>query len=179
MQNLLTDLVGSAGQGKAGKGVKGQGIIKKKPQQFWHMILHNKLWCIQIAPVEQLKCAHTNKLANTSIHCVYATQLFKARTKTINELSQTMPGQPTMAARTKLSSNLKEEEGGEKKREKDYFWLFCVPRNKFVDFSHCLLEITLKLTNALSVAGAKEKCERQQEKENKRGTGMGGRGIEG
>lgn len=36
----------------------------------------------------------------------------------------------------------------------------------------------MKLTNALSVAGAKEKCERQQEKENKRGTGMEGRGIE-
>lgn len=65
---------------------------------------------------------HTNKLPST--HCVYATQLFKARTKTINELSQTMPGQPTMAARTKLSSNLKAEEweeGEEKKREKDYF----------------------------------------------------------
>lgn len=89
-------LTSSAVQGKAGKerGVKGQDIIKKKPQQFWHMILHNKLWCIQIAPVEQLKYTQTNKLPNTSIHCVYATQLFKARTKTINELSQTMPGQP-------------------------------------------------------------------------------------
>lgn len=71
-----------------------------------------------------MKYTQTNKLPNTSIHCVYATQLFKARTKTINELNQMMPGQPTMAARTKLSSNLKAEEweeGEEKKREKDYF----------------------------------------------------------
>lgn len=61
---------------------------------------------------------HTDKLPNTSTHCVYATQLFKARTKTINELSQTMLGQPTMAAITKLSSNPNEEEGEEKKKKK-------------------------------------------------------------
>lgn len=74
-----------------------------------------------------MKYTQINKLPNTSIHCVYATQLFKARTKTINELSQTMPGQPAMAARTKLSSNLKAEEWEEGERKKgkriifDYF----------------------------------------------------------